>query len=136
MKHSQQQHSNHQQRQHPDYRRGSSIATPTKSKPRTSVVVTRSRILSFHVEKVRDPKNNAFARPLPGTTSKVRPWDFTFTSRKRGFHTPPLVPKIIEPRLKGSLVAVREEARDQLSGPSARWRTGGALVPVGQANRD
>ena len=44
------------------------------------------------------------------------------TSRKRGFHTPPLVPKIIEPRQKGSLVVVREETRDQLSGPSALGR--------------
>ena len=47
---------------------------------------------------------------------------FLHTSRKRGFHTPPLVPKIIEPRQKGSLVAVREETRDQLSGPSALGR--------------
>ena len=46
----------------------------------------------------------------------------SYASRKRGFHTPPLVPKIIEPRPKGSLVAVREETRDQLSGPSALGR--------------
>ncbi|KAF6998071.1 hypothetical protein CFC21_014228 [Triticum aestivum] len=44
------------------------------------------------------------------------------TSRKRGFHTPALVPKIIEPRPKGSLVVVREKTRDQLSGPSALGR--------------
>ena len=81
------------------------------------------------------------------------------TGRKRGFHTPPLVPKTIEPRPKGSLVAVREETRDQLSGPSALGRqladgrgfspgwpgqpgltvlrlARRPLVAVGQANRD
>jgi hypothetical protein len=34
------------------------------------------------------------------------------TSRKRGFRSPPLVPEIFEPRLKGALVAVREATRD------------------------
>ena len=81
------------------------------------------------------------------------------TGRKRGFHTPPLVPKTIEPRQKGPLVAVREETRDQLSGPSALGRqladgrgfspgwpgqpglkvlrlARRPLVAVGQANRD
>src|SRR3954469_23794181 len=81
------------------------------------------------------------------------------TGRKRGFHTPPLVPKRTEPRPKGSLVAVREKTRDPLSGPSAldRQLADGRgfspgwpgqpglkvlrlarrpLVTVGQANRD
>ncbi len=44
------------------------------------------------------------------------------TSRKRGFHTDPLVPKMSEPRLKGSLVAVWEATRDQRSGPSGLGR--------------
>ena len=44
------------------------------------------------------------------------------TSRKRGFQTPPLVAEIFEPRLKGSLVAVREATRDRRSGPSGLGR--------------
>jgi hypothetical protein len=36
---------------------------------------------------------------------KTRPW--LYTSGKRGFYPPPLVPKLIGPGLKGALVPVR-----------------------------
>jgi hypothetical protein len=43
-----QQHSNHQQRHHPDRRIDSSKAMPSRRKQCINVVVARSKILDFH----------------------------------------------------------------------------------------
>ena len=68
--HSQQKHSNHHQRQHPNYKRDSPKATPSRRKQSTSIVVARSKILGFHPGESRNSKTMPSTKPLPGTTNE------------------------------------------------------------------
>jgi hypothetical protein len=64
MKHSQQQHSNHHQRQHTDCKKGFTKAMPPGRKQCTSVIDARSRILSFHPRERPISQSNAFGKVI------------------------------------------------------------------------
>jgi hypothetical protein len=56
--HSQQQHTNHHQRQHMKIQKGSQISTPLRREQWTNIVIARP------------------TRPLSGTTNEAPPWVF------------------------------------------------------------
>jgi hypothetical protein len=64
MKHSQQQHPNHHLRQHQDRKRDSSKPTPPRRKQCSSVIVARSKILSFHLGESLSSQNNVFGKAI------------------------------------------------------------------------
>jgi hypothetical protein len=64
LKHSQQQHSNHHQKQHVDYKRDSSKSTPPKGNNAYALSLHNRKILAFHPGESPSFQNNAFIKAI------------------------------------------------------------------------